>query len=600
MFTGFSTSVSSSVKDFLNFFEILTEYDVEFVCLKQNYDTTSSQGKLFITIMMALAEFEREQTSERNKDACLARAERGLWNGGQILGYDPNAEKKGYLIVNEKEKALIQFAFNKYLECGSLMETAVTLNEHGYRTKEYTSRRDTLHPARTFGRTSIRHILANHVYVGKKEVNKRKKDQDQNKLPDNEKYRIVPAVWDAIIDEETFEKVQYLIAKNTVTRHNQTADIKHTYILNGSLLWCEHCNTQMEGRSGTGQGGIRYYYYKCTNKDCGFKLPANEIENVIIQKIKQISLEKNILETVVTKTNQKLQKELPQLQSQKTALQKELDEVKVFAEKIMNQWMGMSNPDTSIFVKDKLDKLGKRRKEIETGINALEEMITEIEEDSVTKELVEMALQNFNDLFDSLKPYQKKELINIILHKALITKNSLKVAIYAKYPQLATFTMQKKSQSDISRSGTTIWLPEVDSSQTPQPQCIQLLVRLYKRKRKRFELSVDQPFPNIASKVNMPKNIVRQALDVKAHLTINPNKSFRHAAEHFNITVARISQLVKIVDNLPPHLIKELENSKDPILLRRFSGRRLLKIVSFETQNYMEQAIESLMPSSYE
>ena len=52
--------ISRSVRDFLNFFEIINQYDVEFVCLKQNYDTTSPQGKLFITIMMALAEFERE------------------------------------------------------------------------------------------------------------------------------------------------------------------------------------------------------------------------------------------------------------------------------------------------------------------------------------------------------------------------------------------------------------------------------------------------------------------------------------------------------------------------------------------------------------
>ncbi len=66
--------------------------------------------------------------------------------------------------------------------------------------------------------------------------------------------------------------------------------------------------------------------------------------------------------------------------------------------------MGMLNPDTSIFVKDKLDKLGEQRKEIETGITAFKEILTEIEEDSVTKELVEMALQNFNELFDSLKP----------------------------------------------------------------------------------------------------------------------------------------------------------------------------------------------------
>lgn len=74
---------------------MLNQYDVEFVCLKQNYDTTSPQGKLFITIMMALAQFEREQAAERTRDATAARADRGLWNGGQLLGYDLDANARG-------------------------------------------------------------------------------------------------------------------------------------------------------------------------------------------------------------------------------------------------------------------------------------------------------------------------------------------------------------------------------------------------------------------------------------------------------------------------------------------------------------------------
>ena len=87
--------ISRSVKDFLSFFEILNDHRVEFVCLKQNYDTTSSQGRFFITVMMALAEFEREQICERNREASAARAERGLWNGGRILGYDLDPARKG-------------------------------------------------------------------------------------------------------------------------------------------------------------------------------------------------------------------------------------------------------------------------------------------------------------------------------------------------------------------------------------------------------------------------------------------------------------------------------------------------------------------------
>jgi hypothetical protein len=54
--------------------------------------------------------------------------------------------------------------------------------------------------------------------------------------------------------------------------------------------------------------------------------------------------------------------------------------------------------------------------------------------------------------------------------------------------------------------------------------------------------------------------------------------------------------LIKIVDNLPAHFIKKLEETEDPILLRRFSGKRLLKLASFETKEHMQNAIESLMP----
>jgi DNA invertase Pin-like site-specific DNA recombinase len=93
--------VSRSVVDFLSFFEFMADHGVEFVCLKQNYDTTSPQGRLFVTIMMALAQFEREMTADRTRDAVAARSERGLWSGGRILGYDLDPDRKGYLKVNE-------------------------------------------------------------------------------------------------------------------------------------------------------------------------------------------------------------------------------------------------------------------------------------------------------------------------------------------------------------------------------------------------------------------------------------------------------------------------------------------------------------------
>src|SRR5439155_244738 len=85
--------VSRSVRDFLEFIAFLAEQDVEFVCLKQQVDTTSPHGKLLLTMLIALAQFEREMTSERTRDAVAARSERGLWNGGRILGLDLDLER---------------------------------------------------------------------------------------------------------------------------------------------------------------------------------------------------------------------------------------------------------------------------------------------------------------------------------------------------------------------------------------------------------------------------------------------------------------------------------------------------------------------------
>lgn len=84
------------------------------------------------------------------------------------MGYDLDPNRKGYLIPNEKEKALVNFAYDTYLQCGSILETAKIMNKHGYRTKEYTSRRDKFHPAEELCYSSVQHILTNYAYIGRK------------------------------------------------------------------------------------------------------------------------------------------------------------------------------------------------------------------------------------------------------------------------------------------------------------------------------------------------------------------------------------------------------------------------------------------------
>jgi len=158
------------------------------------------------------------------------------------------------------------------------------------------------------------------VYTKWNGINKKKRTEDQEKLLESERYRIVDAVWEPIVDEEKFYSVQALLKKNCVSKHNEVKPVKHNYILNGGLLWCEKCGKEMEGRSGTGSKGVRYYYYLCKNKECKFKVPADEIEEVILKRIKELSTKKDIMENIIKSTNEKLQKELLSLVLHKVVL----------------------------------------------------------------------------------------------------------------------------------------------------------------------------------------------------------------------------------------------------------------------------------------
>jgi site-specific DNA recombinase len=445
--------ICRSMKDFLDFLEIIHKHDVEFVCLKQNFDTTTSQGKLCMTMMMALAEFEREQTSERNRDATLTRAERGLWNGGYLLGYDLDPNRKGNLIPNAGEKVAVNFGFDKCLELGSAVRAMKALNDQGFRTKEYTSRRGKLHPAKKFSYSSTVQMLTNLAYIGKKEINKKKRVLDQENLPESQQYRTVDARWEPIVDEEKFCKVQELLRKNRESRHNSVKPIKHNYLLNGGLLWCAKCGTQMDGKPGTGARQLRYYYYVCKNKECRFKLPASEVERVVLERIKELSGQSDIVEGIVKRTNERLKTELPQLRERKDAFERELGDIKATAAGIIKDRDKIGGEKGEVFVREALEELGDRRKGVETGIQEVDQAIREIERESVSHRDVTRALSEFSDVFGQIPPYQQKELVKLVVHRVELASDSMKIALYGRVAAVGPV-------GEGARIGISEWLPE--------------------------------------------------------------------------------------------------------------------------------------------
>jgi site-specific DNA recombinase len=373
-------------------------------------------------------------------------------SGGRLLGYDLDPDHKGSLIPNPEELALVNFAFDTHLASGSIAETAKAMNRRGYRTKAYSSRRGRHHPGTEFGTTSVQHLLKNPAYIGKKEVNKKAKGRTA--VSEGKGYRLTNAVWPGIVPQEKFERVQRLLAANGQSNHNGSRPICHNHVLSGGLLFCGRCGSAMEGRSGTGRLGARYYYYVCRRPDCRLRVVADEIEGAILGRIQELTSSGPILERLAEETNRRMARERPALATRRRSLQKELDRNKGHADKVLAEWTALEEHAGRAFLTDKLGELAQRRSDLEQGIAEVDEALKRVELDQVTAETVRSALREFSGLYACLTPFEQKELMRLVLHRAEISERQIVLELHAvPAPRLAV------AQS-LQRSGPPSWLPD--------------------------------------------------------------------------------------------------------------------------------------------
>ncbi|MGM0568850.1 MAG: recombinase family protein [Elusimicrobiota bacterium] len=200
--------ITRSLIDFYYLFRIFEKHDTAFICFDDNFDTSTPMGRMSLKMILVFAELEREQAADRTKKCLHSRGLAGLWNGGQVLGYDINRNNPGYLKINQDEKKLVKTIFKTYLRTNSLKKTCNYLNSRNFKTKTYISRRGNKHCGTIFRLQSIRNILNNKIYTGKIEINKKNKYKNQSSLPPEARYQVVPGQHKAIIDATTFAAVQ--------------------------------------------------------------------------------------------------------------------------------------------------------------------------------------------------------------------------------------------------------------------------------------------------------------------------------------------------------------------------------------------------------
>src|SRR3981189_15470 len=156
--------LTRSLADFAKLVELFDAHGVSFVSVTQQFNTTSSMGRLTLNVLLSFAQFEREVTGERIRDKIAASKRKGIWVGGNLpRGYESRDKK---LVIHEDEAERVRTIFRRYLEVGSIGALLSDLCDRGIVSK-MRARSD----GRTFGgipftRGPLAYLLHNRCYIG--------------------------------------------------------------------------------------------------------------------------------------------------------------------------------------------------------------------------------------------------------------------------------------------------------------------------------------------------------------------------------------------------------------------------------------------------
>ncbi|MCH9808949.1 MAG: recombinase family protein [Alphaproteobacteria bacterium] len=263
--------LTRSLADFARIVDVLDTAGASFVSVTQQFNTTTSMGRLTLNMLLSFAQFEREIAGERIRDKIAASKARGMWMGGTVpLGYE-TVEKK--LVINKSQATVVRTIFKRYLALGSVSHLKRELDAKGIvgRKPQGATR-----PSTQFGRGALYMLLSNPIYRG------------QIRHRDN----IFAGQHDAIIDQDLWDQVQAKLAENRRKRrsgeHARSPSLLTGIVFDadGNRMTATHAN----------KSGRRYRYYvtsdlitdKRSAAPSAMRVPAGDLEKLILDRMRAL------------------------------------------------------------------------------------------------------------------------------------------------------------------------------------------------------------------------------------------------------------------------------------------------------------------------
>jgi site-specific DNA recombinase len=265
--------LTRSLADFAKIIEVFDSHNVSFVSVTQQFNTTTSMGRLTLNVLLSFAQFERELTGERIRDKVAASKKKGMWMGGIApLGYDGVDHQ---LIVNRPEAETVREIFRQYLRLGCVKELKDYLEREQMSSKVRTSRSGRTSGGASYSRGALYHLLNNRVYMG--EIVHR----DQS----------YPGQHEAIVPRELWDQVVARLDANNQA-HRRKKSPATPSLLSGIVFDVKGVRFTP---THTTKNGKRYRYYtsqaaiqKTDSTLTVTPFPAQELEALVLSQIHQL------------------------------------------------------------------------------------------------------------------------------------------------------------------------------------------------------------------------------------------------------------------------------------------------------------------------
>lgn len=393
---------SRKTADLLNVVEYLNKKSINLISYSEQFDASTPSGRLMLSMLGSIGEFERDTIVENIKAGLNERARQGFHNGGRVLGYD---SANAILKVNERESYTVKMIFKLFLSGYTMGNIQKALMSEGLRTKN----------GCIFDISSIRRILKNPLYAGYIAYGN----------------MLIKGKHQPLICEKEYESVQRILNSRS-QKHRKPG----SFILSG-LIICPFCKNTMTGHSTS--KGYRYYvcskYKKSGRMSCRGKIiNAEDIEAKVMDIIFEFLNSGRVINDVYNRIEEIYPALSSSLPCDAEHLKKELYRRQNIRLRYMDLFeAGSINSD---ILASRLMKVEKEIETIEKKLSLINDKLRNSQA-NICFDKVCSLLSNFKNIFISLECIEKKRLISSIVRSIGLDYTGKITAVTYKFPAFA-------------------------------------------------------------------------------------------------------------------------------------------------------------------